>query len=65
MDPNWRKGNPVVIDELTPELGGKLVKAVHEDMVRAKRAKDETARRAREEAAEKARRAKDEAAKPR
>ena len=51
MDPKALKGNPLVIDKLNPELGGKLVKAVADDMERARKAREEKARRgkAREE----------------
>lgn len=41
MDPNALKGNPLVIDKLNPELGAKLVKAVADDMERAKKKAEE------------------------
>jgi hypothetical protein len=44
MDPNRLKGNPLIFDKLTPELGGKVVKAVADDMARAKREADEKAK---------------------
>ena len=50
MDPNFIKGNPLVFDKLNPELGGKAVKVVVDDMKRAKReaeAKAERTRKAR------------------
>lgn len=56
MDPNRLKGNPLVIDVLEPELGSKVVRAVQDDMLRAKREADAKARRAREAAEDKARR---------
>lgn len=58
MDPNRLKGNPLVIDALTPELGSKVVQAVHDELLRAEREADEKARREREAAEEKARREK-------
>jgi hypothetical protein len=39
------KGEPVVFDKLKPDLGSKLVKAVADDMARAKRAAEERARK--------------------
>jgi hypothetical protein len=47
MDPNFIKGNPLVFDKLKPELGGKVVKAVVDDMKRAQREAEEKAKRAR------------------
>jgi hypothetical protein len=44
MDPNRVKGNPLFVDRLRPALGGELVKAVADDMERAKAAADEAAR---------------------
>jgi hypothetical protein len=44
MDPNRLKGNPLVFDKLNPELGGKVVKAVADDMERARREAEEKAR---------------------
>lgn len=58
MDPNRLKGNPLVIDALEPELGSKVVQAIQDDMLRAKREADEKARRAREADEKKARREK-------
>jgi hypothetical protein len=37
MDPESLKGNPLVFDKMTPELGGKVVQAVADDMARARR----------------------------
>ena len=39
------KGAPVVIDKLKSDLGGKLIKAVADDMERAKQAAEERASR--------------------
>ena len=44
MAPNKLKGNPQVFDKLTPELGGKIVKLVADDMARAKREAEEKAK---------------------
>lgn len=41
MDTNAYKGNPQVLDKINPELGGKLVKAVADDMQRAKKEAEE------------------------
>lgn len=49
-------GKPGIIDKLRPELGGKLVKAVAEDMQRAVREKQERERAARKAAKKKAKR---------
>ena len=46
MDPNFIKGNPLVFDKLKPDLGGKAVKAVVDDMERARREAEEKAKRA-------------------
>jgi hypothetical protein len=46
MDPNRLKGNPLIIDKLNPELGGKLVKLVADDMKRAKAEAEEKAKKA-------------------
>ena len=35
------KGKPVLLDKLNPEIGAKLVKAVADDMERAKQAREE------------------------
>ena len=45
MDPNSLKSNPLIIDKLNPELGGKLVKVVADDMKRAKAEAEEKAKR--------------------
>lgn len=34
MDPNARKGNPLIFDKLNPELGAEVVKLVGDDMKR-------------------------------
>jgi hypothetical protein len=44
MDPNSLKSNPLILDKLNPELGGKLVKAVADDMQRAKKAAEKKAK---------------------
>lgn len=41
MHPNWLKGNPLIADKVTPELGAKVVKLVADDMARAKREAEE------------------------
>jgi len=41
MDPKSPKGNPLIFDKLTPELAGKLVEWVGDDMKRAKREAEE------------------------
>jgi hypothetical protein len=46
MDPNFIKGNPLVFDKLKPELGGKVIKTVVDDMKRAQREAEEKAKRA-------------------
>lgn len=38
MDPKRLNGNPLMIEKMRPELGGDLVRAVAEDMERAKKA---------------------------
>ncbi len=48
MDPNSLKDNPHVFDKLKPELGGKIVKAVADDMARAKREAEEKEKAKRE-----------------
>ncbi len=45
MDPNRLKGNPLLIDKLNPELGGKVVKAVADDMERARPEAEEKAKK--------------------
>lgn len=45
MDPNSMKGNPLLIDKLKPELGADLVKAVADDMARARREAEEKTKR--------------------
>ena len=39
------KGQPTLIDQLTVDLGGKLVKAVADDMQRARLAREERAKK--------------------
>ena len=51
MDPTKLVRNPQIVPLVNPELGGKLVRAVHEDMLRAKREAEERARRAAERGA--------------
>lgn len=46
MDPNSVKGNPLVFDKLKPDLGGKVVKAVVDDMKRAQHEAEEKAKHA-------------------
>ncbi len=41
MDPNELKDKPLIIDKLNPELGAKVVKAVADDMERAKKKAEE------------------------
>ena len=41
MHPNWLKGNPLIADKVTPELGAKVVKLVADDMARARREAEE------------------------
>ena len=50
MDPNALKGNPLLIDKLNPELGGKVVKAVADDMERARREAEEKAKKKKKKA---------------
>jgi len=45
MDPESLKGNPLVFDKLKPDLGGKVVKAVADDMERARREAEDKARK--------------------
>jgi hypothetical protein len=51
MDPTKLVRNPLIVDLVTPELGGKLVRAVHDDMLRAQREAEEKAKREAEEKA--------------
>ncbi len=50
MDPTRLKGNPLVFDKVNPELGGKLVKAVADDMERARREAEEQAKKKKKKA---------------
>jgi hypothetical protein len=45
MDPESLKGNPLVFNNLKPDLGGKVVKAVADDMERARLEAEEKARK--------------------
>ena len=54
MDPKHLTGKPVLMDKLNPELGGKVVKLVGEDMERAQRQAAERAEKKRAKRAAKA-----------
>jgi hypothetical protein len=43
MSTDRLKGNPHVFDKLKPDLGGKVVDLVHQDMERARKAKEKKA----------------------
>jgi hypothetical protein len=45
MDPTRLKSNPLVFDKINPELSAKLVKAVADDMERARREAEEKAKK--------------------
>jgi hypothetical protein len=55
MDPESLKGNPLLIDKLNGELGGKVVKWVQDDMDRARRQAEEKDRRKKEKGEKKGR----------